>query len=194
MFPTHTYLKPGAHPYPHVGKFIRRKLMELHVSPPEAARRIGVNTSTVHAYFRQPSLQFGIIWKLSMALNYDLLSDLISSYPPNFPVKPNEKLLELEKEVDVLYRQVDDRCIVSIATQQPMAGDLRFLVSTLKIAPEIERIAGRAWRGRVRSTGPPRRLAGRGSPATCAGTPSAGGGIRHPSDPVDRRRGGYRRP
>lgn len=47
----------------------------------------------------------------------------------------------LEKEVDELYRQVDDRCIVSIATQQPMAGDLRFLVSTLKIATEIERIA-----------------------------------------------------
>ena len=47
----------------------------------------------------------------------------------------------LEKEVDVIYRQIDDRCIVSIATQQPMAGDLRFLVSTLKIATEIERIA-----------------------------------------------------
>lgn len=47
----------------------------------------------------------------------------------------------LEKEVDEIYRQVDDRCIISIATQQPMAGDLRFLVSTLKIATEIERIA-----------------------------------------------------
>ena len=47
----------------------------------------------------------------------------------------------LEKEVDQIYRQIDDRCIVSIATQQPMAGDLRFLVSTLKIATEIERIA-----------------------------------------------------
>ena len=34
----------------------------------------------------------------------------------------------LEKEVDDIYRQIDDRCIVSIATQQPMAGDLRFLV------------------------------------------------------------------
>jgi len=48
---------------------------------------------------------------------------------------------ELEKEVDDIYRQIDDRCIVSIATQQPMAGDLRFLVSTLKISTEIERIA-----------------------------------------------------
>ena len=51
------------------------------------------------------------------------------------------KARSLEKEVDGMYRQIDDRCIVSIATQQPMAGDLRFLVSTLKIATEIERIA-----------------------------------------------------
>ena len=51
------------------------------------------------------------------------------------------KARELEKEVDLLYRQIDDRCIISIATQQPMAGDLRFLVSTLKIATEVERIA-----------------------------------------------------
>lgn len=51
------------------------------------------------------------------------------------------KARALEKQVDELYREVDDRCIVCIATQQPMAGDLRFLVSTLKIATEIERIA-----------------------------------------------------
>ena len=47
----------------------------------------------------------------------------------------------LEKEVDVLYQKVDDRCISFIATQQPMARDLRFLVSSIKIATEIERIA-----------------------------------------------------
>ena len=102
MSSTHHYLNPGAQPYPHIGQLNRAKLRELHVSSPEAARRLGVSTSAVHAYYKQPSLQFGIIWKLSMALNYDLLSDLISSYPPNFPVKPNEKLLELEKEVAIL--------------------------------------------------------------------------------------------
>lgn len=47
----------------------------------------------------------------------------------------------LEKDVDAIYRQIDDRCVVSIAKQQPMAGDLRFLVATIKIATEIERIA-----------------------------------------------------
>ena len=47
----------------------------------------------------------------------------------------------LEKEVDLLYKEVDERCIAFIATQQPMARDLRFLISSLKIATEIERIA-----------------------------------------------------
>lgn len=51
------------------------------------------------------------------------------------------KVRLLEKQVDELYLQIDDHCIVSIAKQQPMAGDLRFLISTIKIATEIERIA-----------------------------------------------------
>ena len=102
MVKTHTYLKPGTQPYPHIGQLIQKKLRELHVSSSEAARRIGVNSSTVRAYYKQPSLQFGIIWKLSMALNYDLLSDLIARYPENFPVKPNPRLAELEREVEIL--------------------------------------------------------------------------------------------
>ena len=102
MSSTHRYLKQGAHPYPHLGQFVRKKLHELRITTAEAARRLGVSTSTVHAYYDQPSLQFGILWKLSMAVNYDLLSDLISNYPPNFPVKTDPRIAELEKEVEIL--------------------------------------------------------------------------------------------
>lgn len=48
---------------------------------------------------------------------------------------------QYEKEVDSMYKEIDDRCIATIATQQPAAVDLRFLVSTIKIANEIERVA-----------------------------------------------------
>ena len=51
------------------------------------------------------------------------------------------KVRSLEKEIDLLYKESDERCIAFIATQQPMARDLRFIVSTIKIATEIERIA-----------------------------------------------------
>jgi phosphate transport system protein len=39
---------------------------------------------------------------------------------------------------------VEDRCAVLIATQQPVAQDLRWLVSTIKIVDELERIGDHA--------------------------------------------------
>ena len=80
-----------------------------------------------------------------------------------------------EKQIDAIFRQIDERCIVLMATQQPAAGDLRFLVSSMKIASELERIAdyanniakkvqrqrlanmtvflGEAWNDKVRTIG-----------------------------------------
>lgn len=46
-----------------------------------------------------------------------------------------------EKEVDALYEAIDQELITTIATQQPLASDLRFIVASLKIASEVERIA-----------------------------------------------------
>ena len=100
-----TYLKQGIHPYPHIGQFIRKKLDDLNISSTEAARRLGVTTSSMHSYYKQPSLQFGILWKLSIALNYDLLSDLMDSYPDNFPLKTNEKMVAMEKELEI-YKNI----------------------------------------------------------------------------------------
>ena len=57
--------------------------------------------------------------------------------------KPDQADLarQYEKEIDVLYEAIDEELIVTIATQQPMASDLRFIVASLKIASEIERTA-----------------------------------------------------
>lgn len=99
---THSYLNPGNHPYPHIGNMIRKKIFDLNLTASEAARRLGVASSTVHAYYQQPSLQLGIIWKLSIALQYDFLSDIITQYPENFPVKVDDKIAEQEKELEIL--------------------------------------------------------------------------------------------
>lgn len=99
---TQAYLRQGSQPYPHIGEFVRRRMHKLNLASPEIARRLGVTSRTVRSYFEQPSLQFGIIWKLSMAMNYDLLSDLIAQYPPGFPVKKDEKMAEMEKELEIL--------------------------------------------------------------------------------------------
>ena len=49
-----------------------------------------------------------------------------------------------ETEVNALQVEVDDRCVKLTATQQPVAGDARFLFMASRIGGELERIADQA--------------------------------------------------
>jgi phosphate transport system protein len=53
-------------------------------------------------------------------------------------------LLDMEKEVNRLQLQIDERAATILALQQPVAHDLRFIVSAMKVANDIERIADQA--------------------------------------------------
>ena len=107
MLHNRTYLIQGANPYPHIGSLIRKKLKELNISNTEAARRLGVNNTNMNQYFKNPSLQFGIIWKLSMAVNYDFLSDIMAHYPKSFPAKVSEEMVEMKKTIENLERELE---------------------------------------------------------------------------------------
>jgi phosphate transport system protein len=48
-------------------------------------------------------------------------------------------LIERDQEIDVLYRQVEELVQREIMLQAPVASDLRFLLSVLRITPELER-------------------------------------------------------
>jgi len=49
-----------------------------------------------------------------------------------------------DKMINQMQRQIEDACITTIARQQPMAKDLRDLVSNMAIASELERIGDHA--------------------------------------------------
>ncbi|AFM42120.1 phosphate transport system regulatory protein PhoU [Desulfosporosinus acidiphilus SJ4] len=46
-----------------------------------------------------------------------------------------------DQKVNDYERQVDDECVLLIATQQPVAKDLRKIISAMKISTDLERIA-----------------------------------------------------
>ena len=63
-------------------------------------------------------------------------------------------LAEREQVIDALYREIDNLASREILLQAPVASDLRFLLSVVRIVPELERshdlvvqIASRAGRG-----------------------------------------------
>lgn len=56
-------------------------------------------------------------------------------------IKEAEALIEADSEINRRRYQIESQTLILIATQQPMATDLRALAAILEIAGELERIA-----------------------------------------------------
>jgi phosphate transport system protein len=50
-----------------------------------------------------------------------------------------ERVVEQDAAIDELAYAIEDHCFVLLARQQPMAGDLRMVLATLRIGHELER-------------------------------------------------------
>jgi len=55
-----------------------------------------------------------------------------------------DAVIRSDDEVDELQKEIDGQCNRVLALQQPMATDLRFLVATMKIATDLERMGDSA--------------------------------------------------
>jgi len=54
------------------------------------------------------------------------------------------RVIEGDREINSLDIEVDEECIKLLALVQPMASDLRFIATAMKIAPDLERMADNA--------------------------------------------------
>ena len=52
-----------------------------------------------------------------------------------------QEVIDNDKKIDELELVIDEKCIDLIALYQPMAGDLRFITTEMKVNAELERIA-----------------------------------------------------
>jgi phosphate transport system protein len=50
-----------------------------------------------------------------------------------------QRLIESDDETDALTLDVEERCFMLLARQQPMAGDMRAIVTAIRLTSEIER-------------------------------------------------------
>lgn len=55
-----------------------------------------------------------------------------------------KKIIAGDDQVDEMERTIERKCVEVIATQQPIAGDLRFVTAILKMVTDLERIADHA--------------------------------------------------
>ena len=55
-----------------------------------------------------------------------------------------QKVIESDVEINDLQIEVDERCLKLLATQTPVAGDLRFIAAAMKINSDLERMGDQA--------------------------------------------------
>jgi phosphate transport system protein len=55
-------------------------------------------------------------------------------------IKASERLFEEDKEINKKRFEIESKLMVLLATQQPMAHDLRLLASSMEIISELERM------------------------------------------------------
>ena len=58
----------------------------------------------------------------------------------NFDIELAHEVKKTDLEIDITEVSLEDRCLEVLALHQPVAGDLRFLVTVLKINIDLERI------------------------------------------------------
>lgn len=64
---------------------------------------------------------------------------LIESQPNRF-----DRVYEFETTINQLHKEVDEDCLKLLATQSPMAADLRLILAVIKINTDLERMGDQA--------------------------------------------------
>lgn len=67
------------------------------------------------------------------------VSDAVMSLK-NRDVELAQKAIDMDNEIDAMNYKIEDECMRLLALQQPMARDLRLIVSALKMNIDLERI------------------------------------------------------
>lgn len=88
------YLQKSTDDALHVGNLIAWMIQEKNLKKKDIAQYLAVLPTTLNQYFKQPSVQVAILWRLSKALNYNLLMDVGERLKIPFETKVEKQLKE----------------------------------------------------------------------------------------------------
>ena len=71
------------------------------------ARELNVSPNTVNRYFKQPSIQFNILWRLSRIINYNMIMDLGQRLKIPFETDVEKELKVQLAEKDELIKKME---------------------------------------------------------------------------------------
>ncbi len=98
--------------FPHIGEWVKKVIADKKMTQADVARKMQITPTSLANYFKQPSLQFRILWDLGLALEYDFLTELTNYYPSTFTFNNKSKIItelsektqlisDLQKEIEI---------------------------------------------------------------------------------------------
>lgn len=103
---TKKYLQKSPNDSLHIGNLIAWIIQEKHLKKATIAKQLDIAPTTLNQYFKQSSVQVGILWRLSQAMEYNFLADLADRLSISFETKKEatlqKSLSEKEEELKIL--------------------------------------------------------------------------------------------
>ena len=100
------YLQKGENDYPAIGNFVHWFIKEQHHKKKTIADHLQIIPTTLNQYFKQQSLQVAILWRLSQAMNYNLIMDLGQRLKIPFETDAEKELKLQLAEKDELIKKM----------------------------------------------------------------------------------------
>lgn len=110
------YKKESSIPQPHVGEMLTAYIQMHKINRAALARQLGVAENAISDYCRRSSLQLGILWRISVALEYNFFTEFNDKLPfaPESATtialkqqlaEKEETIAKLEAELEI-YRRI----------------------------------------------------------------------------------------
>ena len=103
---TKKYLQKSSNDPLHIGNLIAWIIQEKHLKKATIAQKLNIAPTTLNQYFKQPSVQVGILWRLGQAMEYNFLADLGDRIKIDFETQKEaalqKSLSEKEEELKIL--------------------------------------------------------------------------------------------
>ncbi len=87
----------------HIGKYLTQIIEQKKLKRSEITSLMGVQYSAFYGYENRPSLQYSIVYRLCLAMKYNLFLDIANTLPADF-----EHNLNLTSAKDDLLKQLQD--------------------------------------------------------------------------------------
>ena len=104
------FLKKRDNDPKHLGNYIKWHIEQNKIKKRTVSDFLGVLPTTLNQYFKQPSFQLSILWRVSLAVKHNFLmqigEELNIPYETKAEKELKAQLLEKEKEVEKLKTQL----------------------------------------------------------------------------------------